>query len=192
MAAGHPGARPPGPGQRAPGPAARRAARRHRRGRRRPGRRHRRPDRPLTALSAQIKALETQIAGQLAAHPDGHIFTSLPRPGTVRAARLLAEIGDCRSASPTPNRWPGWPGSHQSPRKSGKHTSIGFRWAVNRQLSDAVWDFAASGRPARSGPVQAVRTGTAGMGSRPRRAHSCLGGAAVLSGHGVTWGQGRP
>jgi transposase len=50
----------------------------------------------LTTLSAQIKALETQIAGQLAAHPDRHIFTSLPRPGTVRAARLLAEIGDSR------------------------------------------------------------------------------------------------
>ena len=56
----------------------------------------------LTALSAQIKALETQIAGQLAAHPDRHIFTSLPRPGTVRAARLLAEIGDCRSRFPDP------------------------------------------------------------------------------------------
>ena len=44
----------------------------------------------LTALSAQIKALQTQISRQLAAHPDAHIFTSLPRPGTVRAARLLA------------------------------------------------------------------------------------------------------
>jgi hypothetical protein len=31
---------------------------------------------------------------QLAAHPGGHSFTFLPRPGTVRAARLLAEIGD--------------------------------------------------------------------------------------------------
>jgi transposase len=56
----------------------------------------------LAALSAQIKALQTQIAGQLAAHPDAHIFTSLPRPGTVRAARLLAEIGDCRSRFPRP------------------------------------------------------------------------------------------
>ena len=51
----------------------------------------------LAAPSAQVKALETQIAGQLADHPDGHIFTSLPRVGTVRAARLLAETGDCRS-----------------------------------------------------------------------------------------------
>src|SRR2546429_874534 len=51
----------------------------------------------LTALSAQIKALATQIAGQLAAHPDRHIFTPLPRPGTLRAARLLSQTGDCPS-----------------------------------------------------------------------------------------------
>jgi hypothetical protein len=40
----------------------------------------------LASLNTQIKALEAQIAAQLAAHADGHIFTSLPRPGTVRAA----------------------------------------------------------------------------------------------------------
>jgi hypothetical protein len=40
----------------------------------------------LTTLAAQIKALEAEIAAQLAAHPGAHIFTSLPRAGTVRAA----------------------------------------------------------------------------------------------------------
>ncbi|MBD3947818.1 transposase, partial [Nocardioides ganghwensis] len=34
------------------------------------------------------------------AHPDGPIFQSLPRAGTVRAATLLAEIGDCRARFP--------------------------------------------------------------------------------------------
>jgi transposase len=99
----------------------------------------------LTALSAQIKALETQIAGQLAAHPDGHIFTSLPRPGTVRAARLLAEIGDCRSRFPDPE-----PLAGVAPvtRQSGNRTAHGFRWAVNRQLRDALCDFAAGSRHA--------------------------------------------
>src|SRR5215216_2358010 len=37
----------------------------------------------LTAIRDQIKALEQQIADQLAAHPDAAIFTSLPRSGTV-------------------------------------------------------------------------------------------------------------
>ena len=56
----------------------------------------------LKALRGQIAALEEQFVAQLAAHPDGHIFTSLPRAGTVRAARLLAEIGDARGWHPTP------------------------------------------------------------------------------------------
>ena len=72
----------------------------------------------LTTLSAQIKALETQIAGQLAAHPDRHIFTSLPRPGTVCAARLLAEIGDCRSRFPAPESLAGLAGVAPVTRRS--------------------------------------------------------------------------
>ena len=56
----------------------------------------------LVTLTTQIKALSAQISHQLAAHADSHIFTSLPRSGTVRAARLLAEIGDCRARFPTP------------------------------------------------------------------------------------------
>ncbi len=48
----------------------------------------------LTSLRTQIKALEDQIADQIAHHPDAAIFTSLPKSGTVRAARLIDEIGD--------------------------------------------------------------------------------------------------
>ena len=102
----------------------------------------------LTTLAAQIKALEAEIAAQLAAHPDAHIFTCLPRAGTVRAARLLAEIGDCRSRFPDPESLAGLAGVAPVTRQSGKHTSIGFRWAVNRQLRDAVCDFAADSRHA--------------------------------------------
>ena len=56
----------------------------------------------LTTLVERIKILTRQISDQLDAHADGHIFTSLPRSGRVRAARLLAEIGDCRATYPTP------------------------------------------------------------------------------------------
>ena len=69
----------------------------------------------LTTLAAQIKALEADIGPQLAAHPDAHIFTSLPRAGTVRAARLLAGTGDCRARFPGPGSRPAWPGSRPSP-----------------------------------------------------------------------------
>jgi transposase len=102
----------------------------------------------LATLSDQVQALEAAIGIQLAAHPDAHIFTCLPRAGTLRAARLLAEIGDCRARFPDPESLAGLAGVAPVTRQSGKHTSTGFRWAVNRQLRDAVCDFAGDSRHA--------------------------------------------
>ena len=102
----------------------------------------------VTALAAHIKALETTIGAQLAAHPDGHIFTSLPRSGTVRAARLLAETGDCRSRFPDPQSLASLAGVAAVTRQSGTRISHAFRWAVSRQLRDAVCDFADGSRHA--------------------------------------------
>ena len=96
----------------------------------------------LQGLRAQLKALEEQITAQLAAHPDGHIFTSLPRAGTVRAARLLAEIGDARGRYPTPESLVCLAGAAPSTRQSGKVKVVSFRWAVDKQLRGAVTDFA--------------------------------------------------
>lgn len=100
----------------------------------------------LESLVEQIKVLSTQINEQLARHADSHIFTSLPRSGTVRAARLLAEIGDCRARFPDPESLIGLAGAAPSTRQSGKHKTVHFRWAVDKQLRDAVCDFAADSR----------------------------------------------
>lgn len=102
----------------------------------------------LNTLVAQIKALSEQIGEQLALHADAHIFTSLPRSGTVRAARLLAEIGDCRGRFPTPEALACLAGVAPSTRQSGKIRSVGFRWACDKQLRDAVTDFAGDSRRA--------------------------------------------
>lgn len=102
----------------------------------------------LRTIADQIKALETQIDTQLTAHTDAHIFTSLPRAGRVRAARLLTEIGDCRARFPTPESLTGLAGAAPSTRQSGKIRSVGFRWSCDKQLRDAVTDFAADSRHA--------------------------------------------
>jgi transposase len=102
----------------------------------------------LTALVEQITVLEAQIAAVLAAHPDGRVFTSLPRAGTVRAARLLAEIGDCRGRYPTAAALAGLAGVTPSTRESGQVRVVAFRWAVDKQLRGAVCDFAADSRRA--------------------------------------------
>jgi transposase len=102
----------------------------------------------LISLVEQIKLLSEQIAEQLAAHDDAPVFTSLPRSGTVRAARLLAEIGDCRARFPTPESLACLAGVAPSTRQSGKHQAVTFRWAADKQLRDAVCDFAGDSRHA--------------------------------------------
>jgi len=100
----------------------------------------------LTALVEQIKSLSEQIVEQLAQHADAHIFTSLPRSGRVRAARLLAEIGDCRARFPTPESLMCLAGTAPSTRQSGKSKVVTCRYAVDKKLRDAVVDFAGDSR----------------------------------------------
>lgn len=102
----------------------------------------------LRTLTEQIKKLETQISDQLHAHADAHIFTSLPRSGRTRAARLLGEIGDCRARFPTPESLACLAGVAPSTRQSGKIRAVGFRWACDKQLRDAITDFAGDSRHA--------------------------------------------
>jgi transposase len=102
----------------------------------------------LRTLLEQIKTLSAQIDQQLRAHADAHIFTSLPRSGRVRAARLLAEIGDCRARFPTPESLTCLAGAAPSTRQSGKLRAVGFRWSCDKQLRDAVTDFANGSRDA--------------------------------------------
>jgi transposase len=102
----------------------------------------------LTTLAEQIKALSEQIGEQFAAHADRHVFTSLPRSGTIRAARLLAEIGGCRARFPTPESLACLAGAAPSTRQPGKVRAVSFRWACDKQLRDAVTDFAGDSRRA--------------------------------------------
>jgi len=102
----------------------------------------------LRALNAQIKALAASIDTQMAAHPDAVIFQSLPRSGTLRAARMLAEIGDARGRFPTRESLTCLAGVAPSTRQSGKAKSVTFRWGADKQLRDALCDFAGDSRRA--------------------------------------------
>ncbi len=102
----------------------------------------------LRTLNTQITALADSIAEQFDAHPDAHIMKSLPRSGTVRAARLLAEIGDARGRFPTPEALTCLAGVAPSTRQSGKLKAVTYRWAADKELRDAVCDFAGDSRRA--------------------------------------------
>jgi transposase len=100
----------------------------------------------LRVLNTQIALLENNLTAQLTTHPDTHIYASLPRVKTLRTARLLAEIGDARGKFPTANSLAALAGVAPSTRQSGKVKAVTFRWGCNKQLRDALCDFAGDSR----------------------------------------------
>ena len=102
----------------------------------------------LRTLKKQIALLADTIAEQLSTHPDAAVFTSLPRSGSIRAARLLAEIGDARGRFPTADSLACLAGVAPSTRQSGKVKAVTFRWGANKELRDALCDFAGDSRRA--------------------------------------------
>jgi transposase len=102
----------------------------------------------LTALNASVKNLDRSIAAHLGEHPDGAIFTSLPRSGQVNAAQVLAEWGDARQAYEHPDSVAALAGVTPVTKESGKHRAVHFRWACNKRFRAAITTFADNSRHA--------------------------------------------
>ena len=102
----------------------------------------------LTALNASVKNLDRSVAAHLGEHPDGAIFTSLPRSGQVNAAQVLAEWGDCRQAYDGPDAVAALAGCTPVTKESGKHRAVHFRWACNKRFRKAMTTFADNSRHA--------------------------------------------
>src|SRR3546814_16654547 len=87
----------------------------------------------LRTLNAQIDVLEDSIAAQLDVHSDAHIVKSLPRSGMLRAARLLAALGDARGRFPTADSLACQAGVATPTRQPGKDTAVPLRWSADSQ-----------------------------------------------------------
>ena len=105
--------------------------------------------RAIESVRREERELQAEIIERLDAHADAHIFTSLPKAGHgVRAAALLAEIGDVRARFPDEESLAALAGVAPVTRASGKMTSVGFRWACDKKLRNAIIDFADDSRHA--------------------------------------------
>ena len=102
----------------------------------------------LTALNAAVRNLDRSVAARLGKHPDGPVFTSLPRSGQVSAAQVLAEWGDCRQAYAGPDSVAALAGCTPVTKESGKHRAVHFRWACNKRFRAAITTFADNSRHA--------------------------------------------
>jgi transposase len=105
--------------------------------------------RAIEATRNEERDLQAEIIERLDSHADAHIFTSLPKAGHgVRAAALLSEIGDDRSRFPDEESLAALAGVAPVTRASGKVHSVGFRWAADKKLRNALIDFADDSRHA--------------------------------------------
>ena len=102
----------------------------------------------LRALNGAVKDLDRSVAAHLGEHPDGQIFTSLPRSGQINAAQMLAEWGDCRPAYDGPDSVAALAGVTPVTKQSGKYRGVEFRWACNKRFRRAVTTFAGNSRHA--------------------------------------------
>lgn len=103
----------------------------------------------IDAVRHEERTPRAKITDQLEVHADAHIFTSLPKAGHgVRAATLLAEIGDDRVRFPDEEALAALAGVAPVTKASGRMSSVGFRWACDKRLREAVIDFADDSRHA--------------------------------------------
>jgi len=100
----------------------------------------------LTAVGSALKNLDRSVAAHLGEHPDGPIFTSLPRSGQINAAQVLAEWGDVRQAYEHPDSVAALAGITPVTKESGKHRAVHFRWACNKRFRRAITTFADNSR----------------------------------------------
>lgn len=100
----------------------------------------------LSALNTAIKTLERSISETMDTHPDGALFRSFPRAGTINAAQILAEWGDAREVFDHPDAVAALAGITPVTKASGKQRGVSFRWACNKRLRLAITTFAANSR----------------------------------------------
>lgn len=101
----------------------------------------------LSELVHRIRELTTRIEHEVAALEDGRILMSFPRAGQINAAQMLAAIGDVKRYE-TVDQLVAISGVVPVTRESGKHRSVNFRFACNKEIRRAVTTFADNSRHA--------------------------------------------
>ncbi len=152
----------------------------------------------IRQLNVQIDELERHLSEGFESHPDAKIIRSLPGLGMILGARVLAEFGD------DPNRFAdvksrrNYAGTSPITRASGKHRVVLARYARNKRLADACyqWAFASITRSTGARAFYDERRGKGDTHHRALRAlanrlvgilHGCLRHETPYDEH-LAWG----
>jgi len=101
----------------------------------------------LEVLDEQIDRYERTIEQAWAAHPDRHIFDSLPGAGPALAPRLAVAFGSDRSRYERAFELQCYSGIAPVTEQSGQSTWIRARWQYPKFLHQSFHEFAASSLP---------------------------------------------
>lgn len=96
----------------------------------------------LAETSRQLERLEQALADAYRAHPDTEIIDSLPGLGLILGARVLGEFGDAPNRYADAKSRKNAAGTSPVTRQSGKRHGVHARYARNRRLFDALFQWA--------------------------------------------------
>jgi transposase len=96
----------------------------------------------VTALVTQIAGLESKLAEHFEQHPDAKLIRSLPGLGMILGARVLGEFGDDPNRYSAAKSRKNYAGTSPITKASGKHKVVLARYARNRRLADACYQWA--------------------------------------------------
>jgi transposase len=137
----------------------------------------------ITAMRTQIEQLEQQLGEHFETHPDAKIIRSLPGLGMTLGARVLAEFGDDPNRYDTAKSRKNYAGTSPITKASGKHRVVLARYARNRRLADACYQWAFSAISASPG-ARAYYDQRRAAGDTHHRALRALGNRLVGILHG--------
>jgi transposase len=96
----------------------------------------------IVTLSEQITRLEADLEAAFERHPDAEILRSLPGLGAILGARVLAEFGDAPDRYADAKARRNYAGTAPITRASGTSHVVVARYARNKRLFDACYQWA--------------------------------------------------
>jgi transposase len=102
--------------------------------------------RTLTILVSRIKSLTSALEHASEQSGMGRLVMSFPRTGRTNAAQIVAELGDDPSRYLTRDHLASEAGVTPVTRASGKRHAVGFRYACNKPLRNAITTWANNSR----------------------------------------------
>ena len=97
----------------------------------------------LRATLRAIESFDREIAARAPAHPDFHLFESLPAAGPVFAPRLLTAFGEQRERYPTADDLQRYAGVAPVTERSGHSSWVHWRWSCRTFLRQTFVEWAA-------------------------------------------------